>query len=572
MSKLPLILILLLALFMRTWNLNQAPASLYWDEMDVGYQAYSLLKTGKDYFGSFNPLVTHSFADFRAPLLIYSTIPFVAILGLNSISVRLPAAIFGTISVLLIYILTLQLFNNRKTALIAALLTALAPWNIHYSRMAFEATLMLSLFLTGLTSFLRGLTKPKWFIASSIFFGLSLFAYNTAKLFVPLILLVLVFLYLRTKQFKKNLLIPTLIFGLIYMGSLYGTVFLNGGQRFSEVSVFTDPQIVSQIDRIRYDSGVSYAPSIETGQGVRFLDKILYNKVTYVLDIVARNYLQAFSTHFLYLEGDPNLRHSTSKTGEFYPIEILTIFAGLIVLVLGLKKHRKSSLLLLIWILIAPLSAVVTRDGGTHASRLFFLFPALTLTSALGFTSILENSPKKLKYVLPVLISAIWLFNVAFFFNFYFGYYQITGAKSFQYGFNEAVAEAMESKKKYEYVIIDDRRDSALMNYLFMTNYDPHSFQSNLKSLDFELLQSRGDKLDNIILMKPGERNWKTIFKKNQLDKNYLLIVSSEQLNEEAQEKVGERLTENQKLLKVIYYKSGTPAFYVIESKQPKPI
>src|SRR3989344_2266663 len=109
-----LVSILIVAFLVRFWDLNNSPVSLYWDEMDVGYQAYSILKTGKDYFGNSPGLIVHSFADFRAPLLIYTTIPFVAIFGLDSFSIRLPVAVFGVVSIFLIFILARVLFRSEK--------------------------------------------------------------------------------------------------------------------------------------------------------------------------------------------------------------------------------------------------------------------------------------------------------------------------------------------------------------------------------------------------------------------------------------------------------------------------
>ena len=204
-SKIILGLILLASLVLRTYGLQTSPPSLYWDEMDVGYQAYSILKTGKDYFGETPLLTIHSFADFRAPLSIYLTIPFVWIMGLSAWSVRLPSAIMGVISVLLVYILSEIFFKNKKLSLLAALLVAVAPWNIQYSRIAFEATLMLmlSLFLGGLICFFKGLERPRWFVLSALLFSLSLFAYNTAKLFVPLVIVLLIAIYIRKKALTK---------------------------------------------------------------------------------------------------------------------------------------------------------------------------------------------------------------------------------------------------------------------------------------------------------------------------------------------------------------------------------
>jgi len=581
-----LTLLLSLGFWLRTHDLSNTPPALYWDEMDVGYQAYSILKTGKDYFGNYPLLTIHSFADFRAPMLIYATIPFVALFDLSALSVRMPAAVMGTVIILLMYLLSMELFKDRKIALVVAALSAFAPWGVQYSRIAFESTLMLAFFLGGLICFFKGLQKSKWFVAAAIFFSLDLFTYNTSKLFLPLILLSLGAIYFRKLVPNKNLLIGITIFGLSFITSLYGTIFLNGGQRFAEISILTDPQTSAHVDFLRNQSKVSYDDKTEPGEHPRALDKLIYNKLTLQLDTVSQNYLSVFSSNFLFIRGDPNLRHSTSVFGEFYRIESLTILLGLAFILFKLKEGAistgtkksaehfgtKSAFFLLVWIAISPLAAVITREGGNHATRLFFLFPVLTITSALGFKYLWSILPGKINWGVISLVTLIWVFSILSFTNFYFGAYNLESARAFQYGFNEAATQALKNKNSYEYVIIDDKRDSALMNYLFLSKYNPAEFQSQVKSIQTKFLDFDVDKLGNIIFMKPKPRDWENIFRINLVDKNYLLIISSEQLNEESPEKVAKKLTPNQQLLDVIHYKAGNPAFYVISSKKPAQI
>lgn len=562
-------LILAISFVLRIWSIENAPPSLYWDEMDAGYQAYSILKTGKDYFGETPFLVVHSFADFRAPILIYSIIPFVALLGLNVLAIKLPVILLGVLAVFLTYVLTLQLFKSKTTALIAALFVSLAPWNLQYSRITYEAIPMLALFLGGLTLFLKGLEKQKYFILSSIIFSLSLFTYNTMKLFVPMVLLTLAVIYFKKLKINKYVIISTAIFAIAFTTSLYGTIFQNGGQRFTEISVFSDPQNSSQIDYLRQYSSVAYSDSPQVGQPPRIIDKLVFNKPLLLLDRITQNYLAAFSLDFLFVRGDPLPRHSPSTVGELFRVEVITVLLGLIFLAMNIKKNP-SSILILLWILIAPISAVVTRDGSNHATRLFMLFPALTITSALGVSYLWGILTNKLKPLFLIFVLA-WIFCAVSYLNYYYGAYNLENAKAFQFRFNEAVNIALENKSNYEYVIIDDRTDSALMNYLFVSKYDPAIFQNLVKSntLSTDIVGFPGNRIDNVILMQPKMKNWDNAFSINQFDKNYLLIVSPEQMNEQTVDKLYKKLTQNQKHLDTVNYKTGDPAFYVIESQKP---
>jgi 4-amino-4-deoxy-L-arabinose transferase-like glycosyltransferase len=138
MKKYLLIIILVLATFLRLYKLSINPPSMFGDEADLGYQAYSILKTGKDYQGNFMPLNFHSLAEYRTPLYLYSAVPTVAIFGVSPLGVRLPAAIYGVLSVLGFYLLVSKMSNgNWKMASIASFLLAISPWHLQYSRAGF---------------------------------------------------------------------------------------------------------------------------------------------------------------------------------------------------------------------------------------------------------------------------------------------------------------------------------------------------------------------------------------------------------------------------------------------------
>jgi 4-amino-4-deoxy-L-arabinose transferase-like glycosyltransferase len=172
-----LLLILVFAVFLRLYKLDNL--ELFGDELDVGYHAYSLLKTGRDYYGQKLPFYIHSLAEWRAPLLMYTTVPFVAVFGLNEWGIRLTPIFFGVLNIFLLYYLVKKLTKNEKLSLFSALLLAVAPWHIHYSRAAFEATLLLTLVLGGTIAFL----KSKW-LAAVLLFAFSFYAYNTANIFL----------------------------------------------------------------------------------------------------------------------------------------------------------------------------------------------------------------------------------------------------------------------------------------------------------------------------------------------------------------------------------------------------
>src|SRR3989344_289927 len=125
--KLILISLLLFGLGLRVFHLDLRPLGFSWDEAALGYNAYSLLKTGRDEHGQAAPIVFKSFGDFKPGLYIYFAVPSVALLGLSEFSTRLPSALFGTLSIALVYILA-RLLLSRSAATYSALLLAINPW------------------------------------------------------------------------------------------------------------------------------------------------------------------------------------------------------------------------------------------------------------------------------------------------------------------------------------------------------------------------------------------------------------------------------------------------------------
>jgi 4-amino-4-deoxy-L-arabinose transferase-like glycosyltransferase len=98
--------LIILAFLLRFFYLEKIPNGLYSDEAAYGYNAYSILLTGKDEYGNFLPVAFKSFGDYKAPLYIYYLVPFVAVFGLNIFSLRLSSAILGVAMVILVFILT----------------------------------------------------------------------------------------------------------------------------------------------------------------------------------------------------------------------------------------------------------------------------------------------------------------------------------------------------------------------------------------------------------------------------------------------------------------------------------
>src|SRR5260221_1118573 len=199
-KKYLIILIIIIASLLRIWHLNINPPSLTPDEAALGYNAYSILKTGRDEYGTFLPIIFKSFGDYKPGFYIYTAVPFVAVFGLNEWSVRLPSAVSGILAVWLLYKILQLMFQKEKGAfsnlpLIAAFLLAISPWHIYFSRGGWEINLALTLTLSGIYFFLKSFTKIWYLYLSAICFALTYITYQGAKLSTTIVILLLLIFY-----------------------------------------------------------------------------------------------------------------------------------------------------------------------------------------------------------------------------------------------------------------------------------------------------------------------------------------------------------------------------------------
>jgi len=463
-------LILVFSAFLRVYKLNLDPPELFGDELDVGYQAYSILRTGRDIQGYFLPIYIHSLAEFRAPLFIYSATPFIKIFGLSEWGVRLTAAFWGILGVLMIYILTQKLFNNRMVSLFAAFFLAISPWHLQYSRAGFEVTLLLFLLIFAAWLFLKGFEKPVFFIPSAFLFALMPYTYSTAVVFMPLFILSLIIIFrqqLKSLWQTNSAKIAVLIFFLVLLPFGWQLLFGGASTRFSQINIAFHPEIVKKIVEAR---------AIDQNSGV-----IFHNKVLSFLFEVSRNYLWAFSPQFLFTDGDPIGRHSVGEMGEFYWFQLLLIAVFLFWLLRG-KVHleKKSLIVLVVWLLLAPIPSSLTYQGANNATRLILLLPPLIIFCAVGVWLLYQNM-KKTKfawYLVFGILDVIALVNFVTYLHCYYVHYPLENWRAWQVGYKEAFAYIRESQDKYEKIIINNTYEPALIRFLFYMQYDPAKFHA----------------------------------------------------------------------------------------------
>ena len=356
-----LIVILVLATVLRFYKLGQYPIHLTNDEAALGYNAYSILKTGRDEHGTLMPIIFQSFGDWKPGFYVYLTVPSVAILGLTEFAVRFPSAFAGVAAVYLVYLLGKKLFD-RKLGLFAALALALMPWHIHFSRGAWEANVALTLLLAGLWFLFKSFEKNKYLVVSAAFFALTLWTYQSAKLASALPLLAILIVY-RDKFFsiKKHILAKAFVIGILISIPVVLSVFNGKGGRLEVMSVFSYPRPEEYIQKT-----VLSQENIQKGD----LTYLLFHSegLNLARGVIGR-YSNYFSGRFLFFEGDwSNPKHTSPDVGYLLLIDIPILLVGAWSMLS--KSKERSYLFVFLWLLLAPVPAALTRDSA-HGSEIF---------------------------------------------------------------------------------------------------------------------------------------------------------------------------------------------------------
>lgn len=372
-----LTLIILLAAILRLPLLDKYPQGITVDEAGQGYSAYSILKTGKDEWGDFFPLNPRGFGDYKPPVMMYLLIPSIAIFGLNEFAVRLPSAIAGIATVLVIFLLVRDLFKNRNLGLLSAFLTSISPWHVYYSRLGWESNIGLLFFTLGIWLFVKGVEKGKFLPLSLLSFSFSALSYHSFKLLVPLLLITLIVIFWKhTKLLTPSAWVSAVVIGLIFTLVVgYGLVFSGASRRAADQSILKQENLFALKEKE------------STNRSPWPVKKFFFNKYYFFTSKVADNYLGYFSLSFLF---GPHRSNSSilnfPNMGLFYIWQLPLILLGVFYL---LKNKSKAGLLLTAWIFLAPIPASLTQDY-MHAGRAQALFPALTIVSAIGLYSFLN--------------------------------------------------------------------------------------------------------------------------------------------------------------------------------------
>ncbi len=538
------VLSLVLTIATRFYLLGKVPAGLYLDEAAQGYNAYSILTTGRDEFGMPFPAAFRSFTDFKTPVYIYLIAPLIPLFGLTAFTVRFPSFLASILTLPILFLLIKKLSPKPLGSFVAAascLLLAISPWHILFGRTNFECNVALFFFLSGIYLFYLGLGKPILLVLSGIVLAVAAPAYHSERLLVPLT--AIYFLVRFHKQLFDKTHRSPIFFGavLAFLISLPTLMIVNTPGFLSRFNTLTVN--VKDVAGFLSDYQGSFGWLVNNSGYLRIKDFLAL-------------YFSYFSPRNLFFLGDYGGRSSFPELSTFFFWQLPFYLHGLY-LIIRKKEYGELRNLTLFLLVFSPLPAALTRDPFSTIRALPLVIPIIILISV-SFWELWQKLEKKsarltaLGFAVLVLIySLVKLYSSVIVLNEYFR------ASYWNYGL-EQVVEILNSKTDPNLpVVIDNARGEQYSQVLFYTKYDPATYQKN----NFEVsekeyytnLNRNSQKKIGRITVKGI--SWKPDTSLSQYLVGDYLAISEEQLVRNHLELIG-----------VVKYPDGSPAYRVVKT------
>ena len=444
--------VLVLAGVLRLVALGSIPGPLSHDEAVKGYDAWSILHTGRDQYGARLPLVFRGIGDYREPAMPYLIVVSEAVFGPTAFAVRLPAALSGIALVLGVYLLGSETFD-RRAGMLAALLLAISPWHVQVSRLGFRSGLAPVCITFGLWLFLRALRRGGSLVPAGAVLGLSLYTYLGARAFLPLLVIGMVAIYGRTLWLRPKRVLA----GLAALAAVAAPLGL---------------WAVLHPAGFAGHTGDSFGWR-EAGGPLAFAGQ------------AAAKYAAYLGPGNLVLHGDPYELPSTARFGVLYWPELLPFLAGVALLLL---RRGRADCLVLWWLLVFPIAPALTDGPPPDWLRSSTGLPVFELVTAAGAVWLWDRlgqriAEERLEWTrLRGIIAsrgAIWLaafalaVNVAFFLRDYTTRFPARASWNFNDGMDEAVRVLTAMGARYDVIVLTNDIPAIHDYYLFYSRYDP---------------------------------------------------------------------------------------------------
>lgn len=540
-----LALLIVVAVGLRFYQLVKIPVSLYWDEVAMLVDAKVVSATGLDMHAhAWWQVLYPSYGDFKLPIYIWLASLSVKLLGVSEFAVRLPSALAGLFTIVTTGAIATQLFpklshfSKKKKELLplsyfAMLIVALSPWSIMFSRTGFEGHVAQLFFALSIWILLKAKsTNPKLLWLSPLLGALATYTYFSVRFVWPVVFVTTLLLYFR-KQAWKLIPLGLGVFAILLIPMIKSPLYKASNTfRYSTTSVLN-----------AYDYPVISNKYREIA-GNKPWDRLFFHRHLLMLKELAANYSDHLSLKYIFLKGDPNLRHGTGEHGLFLLIFLPIFLVGLYKMA---KKYPAELLLLVVWWLAALLPASVPETT-PHALRSLNALVPLSLIISFGLFQIVAQKKRWLNWTLGVLI----MLSVLEFSMTYFLIYPAKSASSWQDSYKQMALEINQALPHVADVYIGNFDDRFYLWLLAYGDYTPTQIQ-NIKKENYQV------KAMNKITF--HMYRWSKI---NSLDRKILIVGSRADINSKLKEY---GITPIYK--KDIYQANGTALFTVVMLDRP---
>ena len=487
------ILFLFVGFSSRLLCIQNFPSGLNVDEASSGYEAYSILNYGFDRHGNSFPIFLESWGGGQNALYSYILIPFIKVMGLNLISIRLPMAIIGCISLYIFYKL-LKKFNNDALTHIGLFFLAICPWHIMKSRWGLESNIFPDMILWMVYLIISFLKNGKKFLLylSFCIAGLSFYAYGTSYFFVPVFVVFLLFILLKKKKITVYDLFISILILVVVALPVIVCVFIN---KFNLPTIKIGLITIPSLSIIRYN----HISSIFSSNFVASSINNLLNSV--FLFISQYDYLNWNALYFF---------------GIIYIPSIIFFSIG-IYISLKNKLNKDYNWIFSIWLLCSFLLSIVCKPNINRLNVMWFPVIYYTIIGIYLFINHLKKIKKILCY-LYTLLFALFMYE-------YFTFSNIN-----MFTFNSDLGDAIKFVSKIEKnkkVYVSNSIKEPYIYFLFYKKYNTSNFINSVKykkcyKCQFQEVLSFGNyyfiKIDKI--EKPGIY----IIEGEELEKNKYLV------------------------------------------------
>ena len=226
----------------RLFFLEALPYGLNQDEASSGYDAWALLHSGIDRNGKSWPVLFVSWGSGQNALMSYLAMPLITLMGLRPLSIRLPNALAGCMTLFVMWRLA-DRCRGKRFGLCALFLLAINPWHIMASRWALESNLLPALLLGACCFLSRAEEKPKALLGAAVCLGLAPYAYGTVFFLLPPLLIWTAVRLRKTLRPGTTCLAVLIFLTLVFPIALCQAINIRGGEDLCFLGI-TIPKLI----------------------------------------------------------------------------------------------------------------------------------------------------------------------------------------------------------------------------------------------------------------------------------------------------------------------------------------